>query len=116
MRAEALRREENTAATNGFHLAMAHARLGHAAEARAFFDQSLARMQQNASDNPELRRVRAEAEAVVLLDPIFPADPFVRGHRSSASRRARLSPDRHPACRQEQEPRPGPLTKGPQRR
>jgi tetratricopeptide (TPR) repeat protein len=61
-------------------LAMAHARLGHGPEARSWLDR-LASFQ--APEGPdrfwEEQRaliLRREAEAVVLYDPAFPADPF----------------------------------------
>jgi tetratricopeptide (TPR) repeat protein len=65
-------------AQNGFFLAMAHRRLGHDGPSVDLLDLSLAWMKANAPDNPELRRIRSEAEAVVRFDPIFPADPFAR--------------------------------------
>ncbi len=64
-------------AFDGFFLAMAHARLGHLGEARSLYDRSVAWLRQFAAADPELLRFRAEAEAVVLYDPIFPANPFV---------------------------------------
>jgi tetratricopeptide (TPR) repeat protein len=63
-------------------LAMAHHRLGHHDEARRWLDRFRDR---RPNLNPsafwyelEIRLLRAEAEAVVLWDPIFPADPFAR--------------------------------------
>jgi tetratricopeptide (TPR) repeat protein len=61
-------------------LAMAHHRLGHHQQAR----QWLARLREHEpSTDPaqywpeqEMRLLRREAEAVILYDPIFPADPF----------------------------------------
>jgi eukaryotic-like serine/threonine-protein kinase len=61
-------------------LAMAHQRLGHHEEARRWLDRFRDRQ-----PNPEafwaelgIRLLRSEAEALVLYDPIFPADPFAR--------------------------------------
>jgi tetratricopeptide (TPR) repeat protein len=68
-------------AWNGFFLAMAHHRLGHAKEAADYLDRSAAWMKSHAPDNPELHRFRTEAEAVVRFDPIFPADPFRKWER-----------------------------------
>ena len=60
-------------------LAMAHHRLGHRDEARHWLD----RLQGYQPDSDrgfwtelEIRLLRSEAEAVILYDPIFPADPF----------------------------------------
>jgi WD40 repeat protein/serine/threonine protein kinase len=61
-------------------LALAQHRLGHHDEARRWLD----RFRDSGSSaapgelwsHLEIRRLRAEAEAVVLWDPIFPADPF----------------------------------------
>ena len=61
-------------------LAMAHHRLGHHDEARRWLDRFRDRrpdLDPNAFwGELEIRLLRAEAEAVVLWDPIFPADPF----------------------------------------
>jgi hypothetical protein len=61
-------------------LAMAHHRLGHHDQARRWLDRFPVR---GPDPDPsafwgelEIRLLRAEAEAVVLSDPIFPADPF----------------------------------------
>jgi tetratricopeptide (TPR) repeat protein len=66
----------------GVFLAMAHHRLGHRDEARRRLDRFRDRRPRLASyafwDELEIRLLRAEAEAVVLWDPIFPADPFAR--------------------------------------
>ena len=67
---------EQWVARNGLFLAMAHSRLGHAAQAADALARSTAWMEANAPDEPDLRRLRDEAEAVVRLDPLFPADPF----------------------------------------
>jgi hypothetical protein len=61
-------------------LAMAHHRLGHHDEARRWLDRFRDR-RPNLDPSAfwgelEIRLLRAEAEAVVLWDPIFPADPF----------------------------------------
>jgi hypothetical protein len=70
-------------------LAMAHHRLGHHDEARRWLDRGGERSERVrfpvrgsgfASHEfwvkLEIRLLRAEAEALVLWDPIFPADPF----------------------------------------
>jgi tetratricopeptide (TPR) repeat protein len=60
-------------------LAMAHHRLGHRNEARRWlgFRDRRPRLAPSAFwGELEIRLLRAEAEAVVLSDPIFPADPF----------------------------------------
>jgi len=60
-------------------LAMAHQRLGHPAEARVMLDRLRTVMRQASPDMTQIDEARAflaEAEAVVLYDPIFPADPF----------------------------------------
>ncbi len=61
-------------------LAMAHHRLGHQDVARRWLDRFRDRrpnLDPSAFWNElEIRLLRAEAEAVVLWDPIFPADPF----------------------------------------
>jgi tetratricopeptide (TPR) repeat protein len=61
-------------------LAMAHHRLGHHDEARhwlgRFRDGSPGLAPRDFWDELEIRLLRTEAEAVVLWDPIFPADPF----------------------------------------
>ena len=61
-------------------LAMAHHRLGHRDDARRWLNRLRYRLP---SDDPnrfweelELGLLRSEAEAVILYDPIFPADPF----------------------------------------
>lgn len=61
-------------------LAMAHHRLGHRDEARRWLDR-LRNHQPSADPNGfwnelEIRLLRSEAEALILYDPIFPADPF----------------------------------------
>jgi hypothetical protein len=78
-----------------FFLAMAHQRLGHAAEARRQLDAGRTRLERlgrgyNVTDDSprgELMDfgwtewvtatlVHREAEALVVYDPVFPADPF----------------------------------------
>ena len=61
-------------------LAMAHHRLGHRDEARRWLD-CLRNRQPSTDPNQlwdelEIRLLRSEAEALVLYDPVFPADPF----------------------------------------
>ncbi len=70
--------KDSSFAYNGFFLAMARQRLGQPAEARSSLDRSIRWMTSRKTDDPLLRLFRAEAEAVVHLDPIFPADPFKR--------------------------------------
>ena len=61
-------------------LAMAHHRLGHRDEARRWLEKLRNRQPSTDSDKfwdeLEIRLLSSEAEAVVLYDPIFPADPF----------------------------------------
>jgi WD40 repeat protein/Flp pilus assembly protein TadD len=63
-------------------LAMAHHRLGHRDQARRWLDRL---REHRPSTGPaqfwgelETRLLRSEAEAVILYDPVFPADPFAR--------------------------------------
>jgi hypothetical protein len=70
--------------------AIAHHRLGHAAEARRLYDESLGwfRAQEGeplgwwpniyAADALTYEALRREAEALIVYDPAFPADPFAR--------------------------------------
>jgi WD40 repeat protein/serine/threonine protein kinase/tetratricopeptide (TPR) repeat protein len=63
-------------------LAMAHHRLGHLDEARRWLDR-LRDYQPSADPDQfwnelQIRLLRSEAEALILYDPIFPADPFAR--------------------------------------
>jgi tetratricopeptide (TPR) repeat protein len=87
---EAIRRLEEAAQARGgasvpqdwAFLAMAHHRLGHRDEARRWLDR-LREHRPNEEpvqfwDELEIRVLRSEAEAVVLHDPVFPADPFAR--------------------------------------
>jgi hypothetical protein len=61
-------------------MAMAHHGLGHRDEARRWLDRL--RNHQPSTDlnqyweELEIRLLRSEAEAVILYDPLFPADPF----------------------------------------
>jgi eukaryotic-like serine/threonine-protein kinase len=87
---EAIRRlEEASRARNGASsphdaafLALAHHRLGHRDEAHRWLDRL--RNHQPSADaaayrtDLEIRLLRSEAEAVILYDPVFPADPFAR--------------------------------------
>ena len=59
-------------------LAMAHHRLGHRDEARRWLDRFRDRQPEPDAiwDELEIRLLRSEAEAVILYDQIFPADPF----------------------------------------
>ena len=63
-------------------LAMAHHRLGHRDEAHRWLDRLREHQpsmdQAQFWDELELRLLRGEAEAVILYDPVFPADPFAR--------------------------------------
>jgi hypothetical protein len=62
-------------------LAMAHQRLGQVAEARAMLDRLRDLMRQGpfvGGQGDQARAFLAEAEELVLDDPIFPADPFSR--------------------------------------
>ena len=63
-------------------LALGHHRLGHHAESRRWLDRLRDR---RPSTHPsafwnelEIRLLRSEAEAVILYDPAFPAEPFAR--------------------------------------
>jgi tetratricopeptide (TPR) repeat protein len=74
------KREGKSLEADWVFLALAHHRLGHHDEARRWLDRFRDR---SPNHNPiafwselENRLLRAEAEAVVLWDPIFPADPF----------------------------------------
>jgi WD40 repeat protein len=62
-------------------VAMAHQRLGQIAEARVMLDRlrDLMRQREFAGDQGDYGRAfLAEAEVVVLYDPVFPGDPFSR--------------------------------------
>jgi WD40 repeat protein/tetratricopeptide (TPR) repeat protein len=62
-------------------LALAHHRLGHHAQARAWLDRFRDARPVESPDQfwhaQEICLLRSEAEAVILWDPIFPDDPFV---------------------------------------
>jgi hypothetical protein len=76
-RSNALSQEK--APDNLAFLAMAHQRLGQTAEARAMLDRLRDLMRQEefaGGQGHQCRAFLAEAEVVVLYDPIFPADPF----------------------------------------
>ena len=74
------KRKGQSVAQDWVFLAMAHHRLGHHDEARRWLGRFRARAPRPAPNafwgELEIRLLRAEAEAVVLWDPIFPADPF----------------------------------------
>ncbi len=55
-------------------LAMAHHRLGHRDEARHW----LHRFRSHPDVGWQIAALRSEAEAVILYDPVFPANPFAR--------------------------------------
>jgi len=87
---EAIRRLEASVAQSrgqgvpqdwGF-LSMAHHRLGLRDEARRWLDRLRNRQPSTDPDQfwdeLEIRLLRTEAEAVILYDPVFPADPFAR--------------------------------------
>ena len=61
-------------------LAMAHHCLGHREEARGWLKRLRGHRPSGAPnqfwDELEIRLLRSEAEAVILYDPVFPADPF----------------------------------------
>jgi tetratricopeptide (TPR) repeat protein len=65
---EALTKAEQLAgpaARNLFFLAMAHARLGHADQARQCYDHAVGLLENNSQEDREVRRFRAEAEQVL---------------------------------------------------
>jgi tetratricopeptide (TPR) repeat protein len=63
-------------------LAMAHHRLGHREEARRWLERLTDYPTSESSHgflyDLDMRRLRSEAEAVILHDPAFPDDPFAR--------------------------------------
>jgi tetratricopeptide (TPR) repeat protein len=77
---------------NRLVLAMVHERLGHAAEARALLAEAQRTWQRilaaktdgavslQTPDWLPVQLLRSEAEALVLYDPVFPADPFASTH------------------------------------
>ena len=77
---------------NRLVLAMAHERLGHTAQARAFLAEAQRLWQRIEAmkidgavasytpDWPCVQLLRREAEALILYDPVFPADPFGSSH------------------------------------
>ncbi len=67
--------------TNGFFLAMAHARLGHQELALDYYDRSVDWLEKYSPDTGEFLHFRAEAEALLrplLLGATFPSDPFMQ--------------------------------------
>ena len=87
---DAIRRLEEAIRTRGgagaprdwAFLAMAHHRLGHRDEARRWLDQICGHYPSTDPgqfwDELEIRLLRREAEALIVYDPVFPADPFAR--------------------------------------
>jgi tetratricopeptide (TPR) repeat protein len=79
---EGIQKREGTSLPQDWvFLALAHDRLGHRAEALRWLDRF---QTYKASAHPdafwndlEVRLLRREAEARILLDPIFPSDPFI---------------------------------------
>jgi tetratricopeptide (TPR) repeat protein len=74
------KRKGNSLEADWVFQALAHHRLGHHDEARRWLDRFRDRRPRLAPNafwgELEIRLLRAEAEAVVLWDPIFPADSF----------------------------------------
>jgi tetratricopeptide (TPR) repeat protein len=69
-KAVGLRGSDNpNAATDGFFLAMAHWQLGEKEKAREWFDKSVQRMDRTTPENSELKRFRAEAAALLGIEP-----------------------------------------------
>jgi hypothetical protein len=60
-----------------FFLAMAHWQLGETEEARRWYDRAVAWMDKNLTQDDELKRFRAEAEALMGIAAL-PADVFAR--------------------------------------
>ncbi len=87
---EAIRRLEDCTRLQGgegghdewVFLAMAHHRLGHRELARRWLDrlQDLGILKDPTKfwEGVEIRVLRSEAEALILYDPVFPADPFAK--------------------------------------
>jgi tetratricopeptide (TPR) repeat protein len=59
-------------------LAMAHQRLGHRDDARRWLDRIPTPSYRKRWVDQEASPLCSEAEAVILYDPVFPADPFAR--------------------------------------
>ena len=77
---EGIKFRNATEAHSWVFLAMAHHRLGHRDDARRYLDR-LRNRRPSTDPNEfwnelEIRLLRSEAEAVILYDPVFPADPF----------------------------------------
>ena len=74
-------RDTDATPEHAAYVAMAHHRLGHCAEARDWLQRLLDHQPSTETSNYfyelQIRLLRSEAEAVILYDPIFPADPFV---------------------------------------
>jgi tetratricopeptide (TPR) repeat protein/serine/threonine protein kinase len=58
-----------------FFLAMTHGQLGHADEARRWYDRAVAWTDKHHPDDAQLRRFRAEAAALLRTDPPNPPNP-----------------------------------------
>ena len=58
----------NELSFNAFFLAMAHWQLGNKDEARKWYDQAVGWMEKNKPHDEELRRFRAEAEALLKIE------------------------------------------------
>jgi WD40 repeat protein len=88
-------------------LAMAHHRLGHTLDARRCLKEAtrlivaLADDQRPISwpDRVEYQILRREAEALILYDPVFPADPFAPG-RGATTFAARIRPGERPGLKE----------------
>ena len=95
IRFEQLNRVSRLAVLDWLFLAMIQSRLGYASEARGMLETADGCIAESDKSPPEtrasgvgqpqwqsvlerhvIRLVRSEAEAVILYDPIFPADPF----------------------------------------
>jgi tetratricopeptide (TPR) repeat protein len=57
----------NSTAMNAFFLAMAHGQLGNIVKAHQWYDRAGRIMEKNQPKDPQLRRFRAEAEAVLAI-------------------------------------------------
>ncbi len=73
-------RNETSGPQDWVFLAMAHHRLGHRDHAVRYLERLRSRKPGKGRtpswDDLEIRRLQTEAEATILYDPIFPADPF----------------------------------------